>query len=114
MIKSLYCLGFRGFSQKHVLNLAVPNGTPGSGLTVLVGPNGGGKSTLVECFNKISLAQRGASFSKGKRNLLAGDIVEIGIECDEGWFCVNLGGDSSPISYHYRVVLLSGHLHLLC
>ena len=84
MIKSLYCLGFRGFSQKHVLNLAVPNGTPGSGLTVLVGPNGGGKSTLVECFNKISLAQRGASFSKGKRNLLAGDIVEIGIECDEG------------------------------
>ena len=29
-------------------------------------------------------------------------------------FCVNLGGDSSPISYHYRVVLLSGHLHLLC
>lgn len=84
MIRSISCLGFRGFAQKQTLNLALPNGTPGSGLTVLVGPNGGGKSTLVECFNKISLANRNASFSKGKRNRIAGDLVEIEINCDEG------------------------------
>ena len=84
MIQSISCLGFRGFAQKQTLNLSLPNGTPGSGLTVLVGPNGGGKSTLVECFNKISLANRNASFSKGKRNLIAGDRVEIEIDCDEG------------------------------
>ena len=29
-------------------------------------------------------------------------------------FCVNLGGNSSPISCYYRGVLLSGHRHLPC
>lgn len=84
MIQQLSCLGYRGFSTRQKLRLAIPNGKPGSGLTVLVGPNGGGKSSFVECFNKISSAQRNVSFSKGKRNLLAGDIVEIGLVCDEG------------------------------
>ena len=84
MIQSISCIGYRGFSTRQELNLAQPNGKPGSGLTVLVGPNGGGKSSLVECFNKISLAQKNASFSKGKRNVRAGDVVEIGIVCDEG------------------------------
>ena len=73
-----------GFSTRQILNLAIPNGTPGSGLTVLVGPNGGGKSSIVECFNKISLARKNVSFSKGKRNLRAGDLVEIAITSDEG------------------------------
>jgi predicted ATPase len=84
MIQSISCKGYRGFATKQSLKLAVPNGKPGSGLTVLVGPNGGGKSTLVECFNKISLANRNASFSKGKRNLKAGDMVEIELTTDEG------------------------------
>lgn len=84
MIQQLSCLGYRGFSTRQSLNLAIPNGKPGSGLTVLVGPNGGGKSSLVECFNNISLAQSNVSFSKGKRNLRAGDIVEIGLVCDNG------------------------------
>ena len=77
-------MGYRGFSTRQILNLAIPNGTPGSGLTVLVGPNGGGKSSIVECFNKISLARKNVSFSKGKRNLRAGDLVEIAITSDEG------------------------------
>lgn len=84
MIQSISCKGYRGFATKQSLNLAIPNGKPGSGLTVLVGPNGGGKSTLVECFNKISLANKNVSFSKGKRNLRAGDSVEIGVVCDDG------------------------------
>ncbi len=84
MIQSISCKGYRGFATKQSLKLAMPNGKPGSGLTVLVGPNGGGKSTLVECFNKISLANRNASFSKGKRNLRAGDMVEIELATDEG------------------------------
>lgn len=84
MVKSISCFGYRGFATKQTLNLATPTGEPGSGLTVLVGPNGGGKSTLVECFNKLSLANRNASFSKGKRNLKAGDMVEISFECSDG------------------------------
>lgn len=84
MINSISCLGYRGFSTKETLNLAIPNGKPGSGLTVIVGPNGGGKSTLVECFRQLSLAKRqNATFSSGRRNKNAGDKVEISIEYDE-------------------------------
>ena len=80
MINKISCLGFRGFAEKQSLELAVPNGKPGSGLTILVGPNGGGKSTLVECFHQLSLADRNVAFSVGKRNKHAGDIVEICID----------------------------------
>lgn len=109
MIHSISCLGFRSFSEKQTLNLAIPNGKPGSGLTVLVGPNGGGKSTLVECFNKIANSSRGASFSKGKRNILAGDVVEIEVcfDNDKGVLRTNKGGSEtkwegpkSPMIYY--------------
>lgn len=42
MIQSISCLGYKGFATQQSLKLAMPNGKPGSGLTVLVGPNGGG------------------------------------------------------------------------
>lgn len=77
MINELSCCGYRGFATKQSLKLAIPNGKRGSGLTVLVGPNGGGKSTLVECFSKI--ATNNVSFTDGKRNKLAGDKVSINI-----------------------------------
>jgi predicted ATPase len=81
MIKSVSCIGYRGFATKQSLNLATPNGKPGSGLTILVGPNGGGKSTLIECFNKIA-TRKDASFSTGKRNAKAGNRVEIDVDID--------------------------------
>ena len=77
MINELSCRGYRGFATKQSLKLAIPNGKRGSGLTVLVGPNGGGKSTLVECFSKI--AANDVSFTEGKRNKLADDKVSIDI-----------------------------------
>lgn len=80
MIKEIRCCGYRGFENKQTLKLAIPNGEKGSGLTVLVGPNGGGKSTIVECFSKI--AANDVSFTEGKRNKLAGDRVIIDIEYD--------------------------------
>ena len=81
MINSISCVGYRGFAIKQTLHLAVPDGNPGSGLTMLVGPNGGGKSTLIECFNKIA-TKKSAAFSKGKRNLRAGNSVTIEIDVD--------------------------------
>lgn len=84
MITKISCLGFRGFAEKQSLDLAVPDKNRlGSGLTILVGPNGGGKSTLVECFHQLSLADRGITFSEGKRNKLAGDKVEISIDYED-------------------------------
>ena len=77
MINELSCRGYRGFATKQSLKLAIPNGKRGSGLTVLVGPNGGGKSTLVECFSKI--AANDVSFTEGKRNKLADNKVSIDI-----------------------------------
>lgn len=83
MIKEISCFGYRGFAKKQTLELAMPNGQRGSGLTVLVGPNGGGKSTLVECFSKLSM--KNASFTEGKRNKLSGDrvVIEIKYDTDE-------------------------------
>ena len=81
MINSISCVGYRGFAIKQTLHLAIPDGNPGSGLTMLVGPNGGGKSTIIECFNKIA-TKKSATFSKGKRNLRAGNSVTIEINVD--------------------------------
>ena len=62
------------------IDLAVPDGTAGSGLTILVGPNGGGKSTILECFRKLNSQQ--PTFTEGKRNKLSGDRVSIGVDFD--------------------------------
>ena len=55
-IKDLSMEGFRGFSKKRKIKFAVPNGTDeGSGLTVLVGPNNGGKSTIIEAIHLFTI-----------------------------------------------------------
>ena len=82
-IKSLTIKGFRGFSREQSLQFAQPNNEPGSGLTILVGPNNGGKSTVVESLKVLSSTNR-ISFSEGKRNRQAGDTVSIRIESENG------------------------------
>ena len=79
--------------------MAIPNGKRGSGLTVLIGPNGGGKSTLVECFQKISINNGNVSFTSGKRNKLAGDKVSIEVCFDESTAVLSTveGGGSEAI-----------------
>lgn len=76
-------LGLRGFNNLQEINLACSNGNPGSGLTILVGPNNSGKSTIVEALTAISCS-RPPSISEGKRNKLAGDRIEIHIERLDG------------------------------
>lgn len=99
MINSISCKGFRSFQTKQTLDLAIPNGKRGSGLTVLIGPNGGGKSTLVECFQKISINNGNVSFTSGKRNKLAGDKVSIEVCFDESIAVLSTvdGGGSEAI-----------------
>lgn len=71
-------LGLRGFSEKEKLTLAKPDNNPGSGLTVIVGPNNSGKSTIYEAFRAMSQSEP-PSFTEGRRNKAAGDKVEISI-----------------------------------
>lgn len=54
LIKKISCHGYRGFQTRQEINLGLPNGNFGSGLTILIGPNGGGKSTLIEAFRILS------------------------------------------------------------
>lgn len=71
-------LGLRGFSEKQTLSFGLPNGKIGSGLTVIVGPNNSGKSTIYEAFRAIS-SNTPPGFSSGQRNIIAGSKIQIDI-----------------------------------
>ena len=84
-ISSLDIKGFRGFSTKQTLRLAQPSGKLGSGITVLVGPNNGGKTTIIEALHTISNSSSSpTTFEQSERNKLAGDSVEILVRSDIG------------------------------
>ncbi|MDX2273590.1 MAG: AAA family ATPase [Cyanobacteriota bacterium] len=75
-LKKIELKGLRGFATVQYLEFAIPNGDPGSGITTLVGPNNGGKSTVIEAIRALSLRDP-PSFTVGKRNQKAGDRVKI-------------------------------------
>jgi predicted ATPase len=74
--KKIKIKGFRGFEKEQELDIALPNGELGSGLTIIVGPNNSGKSTICESFRAITQNEP-ASFTEGKRNKNAGDKIYI-------------------------------------
>lgn len=79
IIETLEIHGLRGFSNNGTLQLALPNGEPGSGITILVGPNSGGKSTIVEALRAFSTTNA-TSFSEDKRNSKANQKITIAIK----------------------------------
>lgn len=81
MITSVSIEGFRGFARRQEFNLAIPNGSrPGSGLTLLVGPNNSGKSTVIEAIQAVTQVSP-PSFHQGMRNSVARG-VKIGVVTD--------------------------------
>jgi predicted ATP-dependent endonuclease of OLD family len=66
-LRSIEVSGYRGFKDKGILNLAVPDGRPGSGLTILTGPNNSGKSSIIECL-RARQSPDNPTFSEGVRN----------------------------------------------
>lgn len=54
-IKKLHIQNFKCFATKSIHNLAIPNGQKGSGLNILIGENGNGKTTLLEAINYLTL-----------------------------------------------------------
>lgn len=77
--------GLRGFANGCRIHLAVPTGQSGSGLTIIVGPNNSGKSTVVEALNALSKwSSAPPSFAEGKRNAKTQKRVEISVCNEEG------------------------------
>lgn len=64
-----------------MLNFAQPNGEHGSGMTIVVGANNSGKSTVIESLRAVA-HQTAPSFSQGRRNTAAGDQVTIQLATD--------------------------------
>ncbi len=84
-ISNIKVEGFRGFRDASELRLAQPNGEPGSGLTVVVGANNTGKSTLWESFDAIARKQKhDVSFNEGQRNRQSAHGVQIAVRCADG------------------------------
>ncbi|MCD7032870.1 AAA family ATPase [Metabacillus sp. GX 13764] len=78
MIKKLTINGLRGFGEEQELDLSLPNGDMGSGLTILVGSNNSGKSTVIEALRAFPQRSHSLpSFTLGRRNISAGDKVSI-------------------------------------
>jgi hypothetical protein len=83
VLESITISGLRGFAEPQTLNLAVPDGRNGSGLTTVVGANNAGKSTIVEALRAL-VQRQPPSFSQGRRNQMAGDLVDIAVTDTRG------------------------------
>lgn len=54
-IKKLHISNFKCFKSNSIENIGIPNGTKGSGLNILIGENGNGKTTILEAINYLTL-----------------------------------------------------------
>lgn len=76
MIKDIEIKGLRGFATTQKVSFAKPNGQLGSGLSLFVGSNNAGKSTVLEAITAVT-QHTPPSLSTGRRNIEAGDEVYI-------------------------------------
>lgn len=88
MIKSITIHGLRGFGKECTINFAIPKGeqTQGSGLTILVGSNNTGKTTILEAIRSFnSIKNNPPSFSERKRNMKCENgKVHLKLQTDNG------------------------------
>lgn len=107
--KEISISGFRGFNESKKIELAIPNRSFGSGLTILVGENNSGKTTILESFRLFSVAkqnQNSIDISLEKRNKrknkisikLLTDKGEIKLETKSNGARITLENFNVPIS----------------
>ena len=73
LINTISIKGLRGFTKETKISFAIPDKEhPGSGLTVLVGPNNSGKSTLIEAFHLLSINK--LTIPKTSRNYIDDNV----------------------------------------
>lgn len=104
MIKSITIHGLRGFGEERTIQFAIPNGNPGGGITILVGANNSGKTTILEALRAFNAQKDNPpSFSERKRNVrcengkvhLKLQTVDIG---DYAIDTISGGGSSTTIT----------------
>ncbi len=81
--------GYRGFSSQQSISFAQPNGKKGSGLTVLVGPNNAGKSSVVEILYFLRTTGRDVVLTEGQKNATTNGQVRIEYETDKGTYTLS-------------------------
>jgi len=70
MINNISIHGLRGFGKEQSIRFAIPNDKEGSGLTILVGANNSGKTTILEALRSFNaIEDNPPSFSERKRNM---------------------------------------------
>ena len=68
MIKSITIQGLGGFGEERTIQFALPNNKLGGGLTILVGANNSGKTTILEAMRSFnSTKDNPPSFSERKK-----------------------------------------------
>ncbi len=78
-VKSIRISNYRSFKEDDcTVELAVPNGKPGSGLTVIVGPNNVGKSNLFHAMDFL-FNKTGADNVKHKQRQTDDTVVQVDI-----------------------------------
>jgi len=83
-MKEVKIKGFRGIATWQKLKLAIPDNTNnGSGLTVLVGPNGGGKSSFLEMMLLVGNNDDNITLSSESRNTKSNNKVVVRIKYTE-------------------------------
>jgi predicted ATPase len=77
--RALDIAGLRGFGSRETVELAIPDGQDGSGLTILVGANNSGKSSVIEAFDAVYRATRQSAVSFAADRRHGGEEREVQI-----------------------------------
>lgn len=88
-LSKLTISGYRGFSSQQSIGFAQPNGKKGSGLTVMVGPNNAGKSSVVEMLHFFRATDRDVILTEGQKNTVTNGKVRIEYETDNGTYMLS-------------------------
>jgi predicted ATP-dependent endonuclease of OLD family len=106
-INSIEIEEFQGFYEKQKIEFAIPNGKPGSGLTIIVGPNNTGKTSVIEAL-QFSLRKR---LSEHDRHI--GKKATISIETNDGTASVSNKENSGHVDVTNSQLLNTMQLEII-
>lgn len=98
-VKQITINGYRGFRKEDTVQLAIPDGAPGSGLTVLTGANNAGKSSVIELVRALA-SRTQPEFVESQRNRKNAKVhVRYAFEDDTEVELVSTAGGSASTTW---------------